>query len=273
MFKNFLLQTPIATISNPKSRVLFQSPICTINSPTQSATSTSKNTICSTEISTQLSTNGSVCRTSSSESNEQFYSIEDKSESSNDCNLDSQKTDPSHFLSDDEDFCSSTEELDRINDEEPLKDPEIKAKCRSEPDLLSLGTEKSSTEDKSVQKISKGVSLGNLKFAIPSVRVTPASLKKSKSSSLLADDKTKLLNESDVSVSEVEEPSMRSFKSFMERGDNWDISKINYFQNTSTLRDEQQTTRNSISPITKSTQRMPKFMQVSFSCLLLNVAC
>ncbi len=239
----------------PKSRVLFQSPIYSVNSPKSLATPTNSNKV----TCTVTSASAIVSRTSSSESNDQYYSIEEKSESSNDVR--ESQTEPStDFLSDDEDFCSSSESLDRLDDKDPAEPIATQSKARSEPDLMSmesgdtLADELEPHKEPVFNKLIKGASMSNLKF--PSLR-SPRTMKKSKSSSLLTDDRAKLLNESDIP--EIEESIKMSF---MDRGDNWDVSKINYFQNTSTIKEQDQITRNSMSPITKSTQRMPKSMQV-----------
>lgn len=168
------------------------------------------------------------------------------------------------YLSDDEDFCSSSEEEE---EESSLENIEIK-KSKSEQNLTH---EQDATIMKSMSlfknRLLKGVSLGNLKFPFHSPASTstsvqsPAIIKKSKSSSLIIEiekdeEKRKLLSfdseESDC---------------FMESKENWnvDISNINYFLNNSQMRDDHQHMRNSMSPITKSTQRMPKSMQVGCS--------
>lgn len=166
------------------------------------------------------------------------------------------------YLSDDEDFCSSSEEEEEV--ESSLENIEIK-KSKSEHNLAH---EQDVTIMKSMSLIKnrllKGVSLGNLKFPFHSPASTsaesPSVIKKSKSSSLLIEiekdeEKRKLLGDGFDS----EESDC-----FMESKENWnvDISNINYFHNNSQMRDDHQHMRNSMSPITKSTQRMPKSMQV-----------
>ena len=170
------------------------------------------------------------------------------------------------YLSDDEDFCSSSEEEEE--DESSLENIEIK-KSKSEQNLTH---EQDVTIKKSMSlfknRLLKGVSLGNLKFPFHSPASTsisaqsPTIIKKSKSSSLIIEiekdeEKRKLLGDGFDS----EESDC-----FIESKENWnvDISNINYFLNNSQMRDDHQHMRNSMSPITKSTQRMPKSMQVGF---------
>lgn len=175
------------------------------------------------------------------------------------------------YLSDDEDFCSSSEEEEE--DESLLENNEIK-KSKSEQ---NLNHEQNTTIKKSMSlfknRLLKGVSLGNLKFPFHSPASTntsaqsPTIIKKSKSSSLLIElekeeEKKKLLGDGFDS----EESDC-----FMETKENWnvDISNINYFLNNSLMRDDHQHMRNSMSPITKSTQRMPKSMQVGLTLKLM----
>ncbi|CAO1403822.1 unnamed protein product [Diamesa serratosioi] len=266
--------TPSATATNtpliqtlPKSRVLFQSPPCIVKSQISIEIKT-------LDLSSSYSLEGPLAIasassvTNSNESNEVMAEI---------CKTEEiivpekvPKLLINHevlqhtYLSDDEDFCSSSEEEE---DESSLENNEIK-KSKSEQNLTY---EQDTTIKKSMtlfkNRLLKGVSLGNLKFPFHSPASTntsaqsPTLFKKSKSSSLLIDiekdeEKRKLLGDGFDS----EESDC-----FMESKENWnvDISNINYFLNNSQMRDDHQHMRNSMSPITKSTQRMPKSMQES----------
>lgn len=120
-------------------------------------------------------------------------------------------------------------------------------------------------------RLMKGVSLGNLKFPFhsssSSTTSSPPKIKKSKSSSILIDiekedEKRKLLTRS-VTESFDSEESELFFSLCDATKENWntDVSNINYFLNQTGVQECHPTMRHSMSPITKSTQRMPKSMQ------------
>lgn len=150
---------------------------------------------------------------------------------------------------DDEDFCSSDEEEVEAA-ETPLKKPSLFK-----------------------SRLMKGVSLGNLKFPFHSSASpkTSPKLKKSKSSSILIDlekddEKRKQLMKSVTESFDSEESDL--FYSMCDATkEHWhvDVSNINYFLNQTGMQ-EHPAVRNSMSPITKSTQRMPKSMQVGGAC-------
>ncbi|CAO1404509.1 unnamed protein product [Diamesa tonsa] len=268
--------TPSGTSSNtpliqtlPKSRVLFQSPQCIVKSQISIEIKTidietSSSSYCAEGSSTTASTS-SV--TNNNETNEVIVDsckTEDIIVPDNIPKLLINHEVLQHtYLSDDEDFCSSSEEEEEV--ESSLENIEIK-KSKSEHNLAH---EQDVTIMKSMSlfknRLLKGVSLGNLKFPFHSPASTsvqsPTVIKKSKSSSLLIEfekdeEKRKLLGDGFDS----EESDC-----FIESKENWnvDISNINYFHNNSQMRDDHQHMRNSMSPITKSTQRMPKSMQES----------
>lgn len=159
---------------------------------------------------------------------------------------------------DDEDFCSSDE------DEEDL---EAEAETGTVDDMDQKLVNKKPSLFKS--RLLKGVSLGNLKFPFHSSNTpqTPPQMKKSKSSSILVDiekddEKRKLLMKSATESFDSEESDL--FLSMCDATkEHWpvDVSNINYFLNQTGMH-EHPAVRNSMSPITKSTQRMPKSMQV-----------
>lgn len=162
---------------------------------------------------------------------------------------------------DDEDFCSSDEE-EREVVVGPADHMEHKAIVANTP-------QKKPSLFKS--RLLKGVSLGNLKFPFHSSAspCTSPKLKKSKSSSMLIDlekddEKRKLLMKSATESFDSEESDL--FYSMCDANatkEHWhvDVSNINYFLNQTGMH-EHPAVRNSMSPITKSTQRMPKSMQV-----------
>lgn len=163
---------------------------------------------------------------------------------------------------DDEDFCSSDEE-DFEGDSEKLDELE------SEATAAEMPCKKSSLFK---SRLMKGVSLGNLKFPFHSSttpRLSPK-MKKAKSSSILIDiekddEKRKLMMKSAAESFDSEESDL--FLSMCEATkEHWhaDVSNINYFLNQTGMH-EHPAVRNSMSPITKSTQRMPKSMQVNDS--------
>lgn len=161
---------------------------------------------------------------------------------------------------DDEDFCSS-EEDEIEEDSSPADSAEHKAIDETPGKRPSLFS----------SRLLKGVSLGNLKFPFHSSTTpkTSPKLKKSKSSSILIDiekddEKRKLLMKSATESFDSEESDL--FYSMCDATkEHWpvDVSNINYFLNQTGLH-EHPAVRNSMSPITKSTQRMPKSMQASF---------
>lgn len=160
---------------------------------------------------------------------------------------------------DDEDFCSSDEEDEEIV-VEPADHMEHKAIVANTP-------QKKSSLFKS--RLLKGVSLGNLKFPFHSSAspCTSPKLKKSKSSSMLIDlekddEKRKQLMKSATESFDSEESDL-FFSMCDATKEHWhvDVSNINYFLNQTGMH-EHPAVRNSMSPITKSTQRMPKSMQV-----------
>lgn len=168
---------------------------------------------------------------------------------------------------DDEDFCSS--------DEEDLEGDSVKThemECEATTDETPC---KKTSLFKS--RLMKGVSLGNLKFPFHS-STTPRSspkMKKAKSSSILIDiekddEKRKLLMKSSTESFDSEESDL-FFSMCDATKEHWhvDVSNINYFLNQTGMH-EHPAVRNSMSPITKSTQRMPKSMQVK---LVLTILC
>lgn len=165
---------------------------------------------------------------------------------------------------DDEDFQSSDEEAD-----EEMPAP-ISMEMEHKP--LIPSNDSPAPPKQSWTRLIKGVSLGNLKFPFHSSTASPKTspppkLKKSKSSSILIDiekedEKRKILTRSATESFDSEESEM--FFSLDATKDNWntDVSNINYFLNQTGMQEHHPTMRHSISPITKSTQRMPKSMQV-----------
>lgn len=153
---------------------------------------------------------------------------------------------------DDEDFCSS--------DEEDLESTPM------DTDEPKTSNKKPSLFFKS--RLMKGVSLGNLKFPFHSTTPrSPPKMKKSKSSSILIDiekddEKRKQLMRSATESFDSEESDLFFSMCDATVKDHWhvDVSNINYFLNQTEM--QEQPVRNSMSPITKSTQRMPKSMQV-----------
>lgn len=165
---------------------------------------------------------------------------------------------------DDEDFCSSEE--DEVDEENPVS--------KSEHKMVETPGKRSSLFS---TRLLKGVSLGNLKFPFHS-SITPKTspkLKKSKSSSILIDiekddEKRKNLMKSATESFDSEESDL--FYSMCDATkEHWpvDVSNINYFLNQTGMH-EHPAVRNSMSPITKSTQRMPKSMQASLISSLLS---
>jgi hypothetical protein len=167
---------------------------------------------------------------------------------------------------DDEDFVDSSD--DELDDEFegvkklipidrnqlPLDEMEHKALLPNDQPSSSKKTFKA--------RLVKGLSLGNLKFPFRSPSTSPK-MKKSKSSSMLVDiEKEKLLKSTTESFSSEESDLYFSMDHTKE---SWhvDVSNINYFLNQTGMQEQHQGVRNSMSPITKSTQRMPKSMQES----------
>lgn len=172
---------------------------------------------------------------------------------------------------DDEDFCSSDEE-DLENETEKVDEMKcdaivaVKTPCKK-PSLFK-------------SRLMKGVSLGNLKFPFHSSTSLSSSpkMKKAKSSSILIDiekhdEKRKLLMKSSTESFDSEESEL-FFSMCDATKEHWhvDVSNINYFLNQTGMQ-EHPAVRSSMSPISMSTQRMPKSMQVkldSWRCLNLN---
>lgn len=231
--------------AHPNKRILFQSPICeTISSP---AVELKPPHIIVTP-SSSLSTSSSSCEatTSALKSNENEVKIDDTPAIAARPNiLNNHAEIAQDEMIDDEDFCSSDEE----EIEEAAKKP---------------------------SRLMKGVSLGNLKFPFHSSASprSPPKLKKSKSSSILIDiekddEKRKQLMKSVTESFDSEESDL--FYSMCDATkEHWhvDVSNINYFLNQTGMQ-EHPVVRNSMSPITKSTQRMPKSMQVGFDVLIM----
>lgn len=165
---------------------------------------------------------------------------------------------------DDEDFRSS--------DEEEI-DEEINSGNSNEMEHKAIIVGGSPQPRKSfATRLMKGVSLGNLKFPFHSSsnspKNSPPKIKKSKSSSILIDiekedEKRKLLTRSATESFDSEESEL-FFSLCDATKENWntDVSNINYFLNQTGMPECHPTVRQSMSPITKSTQRMPKSMQV-----------
>lgn len=160
---------------------------------------------------------------------------------------------------DDEDFCSSDEDEEDLEAESGTVDDMDQKLVSKKPSLFK-------------SRLLKGVSLGNLKFPFHSSNTpqTPPQMKKSKSSSILVDiekddEKRKLLMKSATESFDSEESDL--FLSMCDATkEHWpvDVSNINYFLNQTGMH-EHPAVRNSMSPITKSTQRMPKSMQVGIA--------
>lgn len=169
---------------------------------------------------------------------------------------------------DDEDFVDSSE--DELDDEfEGAKKvcPIDRNKLpvdEMEHKTLMPDTNQPSTSKKTFKaRLVKGLSLGNLKLPFRSPSTSPK-MKKSKSSSMLVDiEKEKLLKSTTESFSSSEESDL--YFSMDHTKESWhvDVSNINYFLNQTGMHEQHQGVRNSMSPITKSTQRMPKSMQES----------
>jgi Rho GTPase-activating protein 19 len=172
---------------------------------------------------------------------------------------------------DDEDFVDSSEDEmeDDDNDKEhridliqfPLDQMEHKT-------ILPEGNVAAKKPFLFKSRLVKGLSLGNLMSSFQSPSRSPI-IKKSKSSSIINDiekddEKRKLLMKN---VTESFESSGESdlYFSMDHTKESWhvdDVSNINYFLNQTGMQEQHQV-RNSMSPITKSTQRMPKSMQES----------
>ena len=177
---------------------------------------------------------------------------------------------PQEEMIDDEDFIDTSEdELD--NDQEicRINLPADEMEHKSLLPCTSTSAKKPSSFLKS--RLVKGLSLGNLKFPFnsPSASTSPK-IKKSKSSSVLIDiekddEKMKMLlkNSTIESFDSSEESDLYFSMDHTKEGWHVDISNINYFLNQTGMLEQHQGVRNSMSPITKSTQRMPKSMQES----------
>lgn len=130
----------------------------------------------------------------------------------------------------------------------------------------------SSDEDETEPEPAKGsslfnISLGNMKFPFhtSAMSCSSSNMKKAKSSSILIDiekdDKRKQLMKSTTESYDSEESDMfHSMCDTTKAHRNVDISDINYFLNQTEMPDKKV---DLMSPITESTQRMPKSMQVS----------
>lgn len=189
--------------------------------------------------------------------------------------VDDNQLEMSNEMIDDEDFVDSSDE--EVEEDENLQKTLINRNILLPIDemehksLISGGSERKKATSIFKSRLMKGVSLGNLKFPFHSSTATPKTspkLKKSKSSSILIDiekedEKRKLLMKSATeSFNSSEESDM--YFSMDHTKESWhvDVSNINYFLNQTGMQDHQGGVRNSMSPITKSTQRMPKSMQV-----------
>lgn len=165
---------------------------------------------------------------------------------------------------DDEDFVdSSDDELDDEFEGAPIDRNQLPVDEMEHKTLLPP-TESQQPKKTFKARLVKGLSLGNLKFPFRSPSTSPK-MKKSKSSSMLVDiEKEKLLKSTTESFSSSSEESDLYF-SMDHTKESWhvDVSNINYFLNQTGMQEQHQGVRNSMSPITKSTQRMPKSMQES----------
>jgi hypothetical protein len=177
----------------------------------------------------------------------------------------------SEEMIDDEDFVDSSDDEEEAEEKKEITHKVMPALDEMEhKSLLSNVSFKKSAPQKLKSHLLKCVSLGNLKFPFHSSTITPKSspMKKSKSSSILIDiekedGKRKMYPDSNSeSFNSSEESDM--YFSMDHTKESWhvDVSNINYFLNQTGMQ-EHPGVRNSMSPITKSTQRMPKSMQVS----------
>jgi hypothetical protein len=250
----------------PNKRILFQSPLpASKPSPIMELKSSS-------DIHNQSMSNSSTSSTSSNNEMSPMKTLS-KQTSDNENNpvvpVDDNQLEMSNEMIDDEDFVDSSDEEDEnlqktlINRNILLPIDEMEHKS-----LISGGSERKKATSIFKSRLMKGVSLGNLKFPFHSSTATPKTspkLKKSKSSSILIDiEKEKLLMKSATeSFNSSEESDM--YFSMDHTKESWhvDVSNINYFLNQTGMQDHQGGVRNSMSPITKSTQRMPKSMQES----------
>lgn len=234
----------------------------------------------SSDINNQSMSNSSTSSTSSNTIEISPIKAVNKPVSDNEINkpvehpVDDNQLEMSNEMIDDEDFVDSSDEEDEDKNQQktfmnrnillPIDEMEHKS-------LISGGSERKKATSIFKSRLMKGVSLGNLKFPFHSSTATPKTspkLKKSKSSSILIDiekedEKRRLLMKSATeSFNSSEESDM--YFSMDHTKESWhvDVSNINYFLNQTGMQDHQGGVRNSMSPITKSTQRMPKSMQV-----------
>lgn len=167
---------------------------------------------------------------------------------------------------DDEDFVDSSEdELDDFEGDKNICPIDRNKLPLDEMEHKTLLPDDNNAQPKKTFKarLVKGLSLGNLKFSFRSPSASPK-MKKSKSSSMLVDiEKEKLLKSTTESFSSSEESDLYFSMDHTKEGWHVDVSNINYFLNQTGMQEQHQGVRNSMSPITKSTQRMPKSMQES----------
>lgn len=168
---------------------------------------------------------------------------------------------------DDEDFVdTSDDELDDDCEDEkicPFDRNQLPIDQMEHKALLPIDATPNATKKTFKARLVKGLSLGNLKLPFISPSTSPK-MKKSKSSSMLVDiEKENLLRSTTESFDSSEESDL--YFSMDHTKESWhvDVSNINYFLNQTGMQEQHQGVRNSMSPITKSTQRMPKSMQES----------
>lgn len=180
---------------------------------------------------------------------------------------------------DDEDFVDTSEdELDDDFENDEMKKPlclvdrnQLPVDQMEHKTLLAGDVQQPCSSKKTLFSkagLVKGLSLGNLKFPFCSPTVSPK-MKKSKSSSMIVDiekddEKRKMLVKGATeSFDSSEESDLYFFMDHTKESWHVDVSNINYFLNQTGMQEQHQGIRNSMSPITKSTQRMPKSMQES----------
>lgn len=244
----------------PKTRVLFQSPIKPAPMPAKKSIQFVECSVVSASPvnpTTQAAINIKIISPAAPIASTSSKSMELIEENLEEENKQEEKQNDHQFLSDDEDFCSSAgSSMDNLDQLEGSKDE----RCKSEPNLNrneSADTDGEQTPTKKnssfKNKLLKGVSLGNLRLPL-----SPLYLKKAKSSSRLQ-DKWAEEEERQHLLSHIFEMPMETSEEDIKSPikNNWTIMgtpKVNFMPS-----------RNSMSPITKSTQRMPKFMQVCFN--------
>jgi len=257
----------------PNKRILFQSPLpASKPSPIMELKSSS-------DIHNQSMSNSSSSSTSSITEMSPMKTVSKQtSDENNDMKsvvpVDDNQLEMSNEMIDDEDFVDSSEDEEDENLQKTLINRNILLPVdeMEHKSLISGGSEKKKATSIFKSRLMKGVSLGNIKFPFHSSTTTPKAspkLKKSKSSSILIDiekddeKRKQLLTKSATeSFNSSEESDM--YFSMDHTKESWhvDVSNINYFLNQTGMQDHQGGVRNSMSPITKSTQRMPKSMQV-----------